>query len=66
MLCFNYSGLNRFYWLPEFHRRFEPHGLWFVEMKWLGVQVSLYSVEVGREIVKAMNRGPVPAPGVDA
>lgn len=60
MLSFNWSGLNRIYWFPEFHHKFAGDGLWFLEVKWLGVQASLYSVEMGREVVKAMNRGPVP------
>lgn len=50
MLIINWSGMNQIYWLPQIKYGFDK-ALWFVEFKFLIVQTSLYSMEMGCAIV---------------
>lgn len=47
MLLINWTGMNKTYWMPVF--KWKAFGkLWFFEIKFLLLQITLYSVELGR------------------
>jgi len=56
MITFNFTGLSRVYWLPSFFHESDHAGLWFTVIRWLGVEVMVYSVEMATEFVKRINR----------
>lgn len=55
MITINFTGLNRVYWLPNIHHESDHDGLWYVAIRWLGIEVFFYSVEMGIELVHRIN-----------
>ena len=55
MILINMTGLDRFYWLPVVAgNRCGP--IWYLEVKFLRVQVCLYSRVMGAEVIRRMKR----------
>jgi len=42
---------SKTYWVPMFQRRSDKKGLWFCEVRFLRMQVSLYSQEMGKALL---------------
>lgn len=55
MIVFNFTGLKRFYWRPSVERK-RDRELWFVAIRWLGVEVVAYSITMGTEFIRRLNR----------
>ncbi|MDR3582463.1 MAG: hypothetical protein P4L67_04290 [Candidatus Pacebacteria bacterium] len=55
LLVINMTGLDRTYWTPEFERRSDGDGLWYATAKWLCVEVTIHSREMGAEVVRRFN-----------
>lgn len=46
----NLTGIDRVYWLPWWKFQTDGAGLWYFDLKWLGVQFMIYSRQMGEEI----------------
>ena len=58
MLLINWTkGFSQTYWRPVFHRRADGKGLWYFEVKFLRVQVCLYSRDMGMKFLETARRG---------
>lgn len=56
MIILNLTGLSRVYWLPSLDHQNDHHGLWYWEMRFLGVEVIVYSKAMGTEFIRRLNR----------
>lgn len=54
MLLINWSGLKRFYGLPLFKGHRDKR-IWYFEVKWLGIQITLYSIEMAHQMLGSLN-----------
>jgi hypothetical protein len=52
LILINMTGLERWYWLPSFARESDGDGLWYWDVKWLGVQLSAHSKPMGCEMIR--------------
>lgn len=56
MVVFNFTGLSRVYWRPCVRRQ-AHEDLWYVTVRFLGVEVVFYSRAMGSEFIKRFNKG---------
>ncbi len=59
MIVFNFTGLNRWYWLLLVERKGSKK-LWFISIRFLGIEVVFYSVKMATEFINRLNRGEAP------
>ncbi len=53
----NWSGLKKTYWIPKLEWGSDREGLWFFGLKFLRLQVGLYSVAMAQYIVERIMKG---------
>jgi hypothetical protein len=56
MLILNLTGLGRTYWVPQLKHDSDRDGLWFWSLRWLQVEVVVYSVAMATEFIRRFNR----------
>jgi hypothetical protein len=56
MIVFNFTGLPRAYWLPQFMADTDGYGLWFCSVRWLGCEVIVYSREMATAFIRRLNK----------
>ena len=56
MIIVNFTGLDRTYWLPVVEHESDNDGLWFVIIRWLGVEVTCFSIMMGTAFVDRLNK----------
>lgn len=52
LILFNATGLDHWYWWPSFAHESDGSGLWYWDVKWLGVQLSAHSKSMGSEMIR--------------
>ena len=52
MILFNFTGLNRVYWLPMFQHQNDGARLWYATLRWLGIEVHIYSRLMGSVVIQ--------------
>jgi hypothetical protein len=52
VIVFNFTGLSRWYLVPRVGHESDGDGLWYVDLKWLGVEVSIYSRQMGNVLIR--------------
>lgn len=51
MIVFNFTGLDRMYWLPKFSRGNSCPGVWFYSVKWLGLELIASSKDMATVMI---------------
>lgn len=52
----NLTGLKKIYWIPSYKRQSDVEmGIWFVDVKFLCVQVTLFNPKMGKRLISGMN-----------
>lgn len=59
-LIFNATGLDRSHRRPYFRRQAGTGGHWFVEARWLGLQLCAFSRRAGNAAIARMNAATIP------
>lgn len=57
MLIVNWSGLGKIYWIPKIEYASCDRKLWFFGIKFLCIQVCLYSCETANYLIDSIKRG---------
>ena len=54
LIMVNMTGLKKTYWIPSI-RKDRSNGLWYVDIKFLFVQFTVYNKELGSMFVRAIS-----------
>jgi hypothetical protein len=54
LIMINMTGLKKTYWIPSFKKN-KSNGLWYVDMKFLFVQFTIYSKEMGNMFIRTVS-----------
>jgi len=56
LILVNLTGLKKTYWLPSFKKdSCRESGIWYVDIKFLWVQVSLHNKKMGAALIQAIS-----------
>lgn len=55
MILINLTGLDKWHWMPVVLRKSDGFGIWFIELKRLGVEVEVCSVKMATEFINRLN-----------